>query len=123
MKDVVKRDYPDFVIQYELIDNNPLHHFPASLLNFAYVKDAELKDLHFDIFPEFKIKNRTNEVLEKNAQIPRKGFADMWIVSEKYKELHHAALYEDRPCYLFKGDKIVGKAKIVVVYREYKMAQ
>lgn len=76
MKDVVKRDYPDFIIQYEMIDDKPLHHFPASLLNFAYVMDAELKDLHFDVFPEFKMKNK-EEVLANNARIPSRGIADM----------------------------------------------
>lgn len=123
MSDVVKRDWPDFVIQYELIEPDYLRHFPGSILNFSYTEFPDYNDIHCDIFPEFKKPGETSKLIAPCKPIPRKGTADMWIVSDKSRENHFNKLMEGGECYLFNGNKLVAKCSITTVYQEYKMAQ
>lgn len=123
MSDVVKRDWPDFMIEFELIESDYLRHFPASLLSFSYNENPDYNDIHCDIFPEFKKPGDNSKLIAPCKPIPRKGVADMWIVSDKSRNDHFNKLQEGRMCYLFNGAKLVAKCRVTTVFHDYKIAQ
>ena len=123
MKDVVKKEEPDFRIKYELLGKTRLSFFPGCILNFAYQKTPDVEETFYDIFPEFYRGVGSSMLVESGENIPKHGVADMWIVSEKNKIFHHEALYERRVCYLFDGTKVVAKCRILKVSNELKKSQ
>jgi hypothetical protein len=107
MSEVVQRENPDFSIEYRFLDDAKIKQFPGILFTFSYTKTPSYDEMFCDIFPEFKKKSSSNELVGMNQIIPSSGRADMWIVSNRNKAFHLAKLIRGRKCYLMNGERLM----------------
>lgn len=123
MKDVVKRDHPDFIIKYELTEAVRLSFFPGCILNFAYDITPMIEETFYDVFPEFYQGITSMKLVGPGDVIPKKGMADMWIVSERNKAFHEERLLEKRKCYLLNGSQVIAKCRVIKISHEIEKTQ
>ena len=120
MSDVTMRDWPDFIVKYELVDEISLKLSPGSILFFSYQKNPQFDDIHCDIFPQFKNPNDNSKLIAPFELVPTKGSAEMWIVSDKNRQNHLNNLVEGKNCFLFFGTKLVAKCTVSKIHFESK---
>jgi hypothetical protein len=117
-KDVSKRRHPGFVVRYKLADNIDRTPFQGYLISFVYDEPVNYSDFFCDVYPEFKTNLEGDQVLKPYQQIPKEGYANMWMISDKNIKSHKNMLKVGGKCYFLNGNKLIAECEVVEVYMD-----
>lgn len=110
-KDRLKREKPDFVVKYKIINQKRLTRLPGQGIRTDFMYADEPNQAYI-IFPEFR-DERENIITDTSRDIPVEGIADMWIIMPEMIDFHKSKLEIGRKGYLVEGTIKMAECEII----------
>ncbi len=112
-KDRLKREKPDFVVRYKIINQRRLVQLPGQGIrtDFMYVDEPNQA---YMIFPEFR-DEKGNIITDNSEDVSVEGIADMWIIMPEMIDFHKSKLEIGRRGYLVEGSVKMAECEIISI--------
>lgn len=114
-KDQLKREKPDFVIKYRIINQKRLIRLPGQGIRTDFMY-AEEPNQAYIIYPEFR-DEKGSIILDTSESILVEGIADMWVIMPEMIDLHKSKLELGKKGYLVEGTIKMAECEIISINR------
>lgn len=112
-KDKLKREKPDFVIKYKIINQQRLIRLPGQGIRTDFMYADEPNQAYM-IYPEFR-NEKGSIILDTSEAILIEGIADMWIIMPEMIDFHKSKLEIGRRGYLVEGPVKMAECEIISI--------